>query len=60
MWRSEILPGRLWLLALPLYLILLILRHEGSHAVAIVSLDRGEVTKLSLLPTISHSEGFVR
>jgi hypothetical protein len=36
---------RLWLLALPVYLLILIVRHEGSHATWAVLADGADVTR---------------
>ena len=50
----------MWLLALPAYLLILILRHEGSHALSAVLYEGAELTAFELLPGISDQGAFVR
>lgn len=52
--------NQVWLLALPLYLMLLVFRHEASHAIVAVVIDDAEVVEISLLPEVSEDEGLVR
>ena len=51
---------KLWLMGLPIYLMLLILRHEGSHALSAVLYEGARLTEFSLLPGFSEQGNFVR
>ncbi len=49
----------LWLLATPIYLIVSVIRHEGSHAIAGMFNESLEMTRFVILPSISEQGRFI-
>ena len=51
---------KLWLIALPVYVLVLIFRHEAGHALSAVLYDGAQVTSFAVLPGFSAEGGFIR